>query len=503
MDGSSSSEAAAGLTPFFENVPLAWAVLGVAAAAAVGQVVALVIARRRLATQRAAGQAAGRGDWTGLANLPVPAPWLELVAVVLAIAPLAMAAISMTTARAMIRHALVLDADASVKAGLLSRGLTGEMWTVAVAVWPVWVVGALACFTIGMAMSGRLRATGLRHAAEQNAIAPQAALAWLRHPGPTPSVLVGALAALAALGLGPVFRGAIAAVSIQIKAFTAVRDAHPGDKLPIISAALTESSEAARAGLADARLGVLLATVMVAVLAIAASPARARARLLDGAAPPPPPARRRQTVGLATALLAAAATLFLVAQPLRRENETPWPPHHGDAWQLRLPLVTPVLDGPDAIERAPLVTLGEGLRLDGVDVDASDLAERLRTLRRNHQLLETGTPFGGMLLLACTGDTPVAAVQNALAIGLDAGYPRPAFVFTKPMVIDRPLLGRFPRNLSTTAQTEVVQSVDAAPGGATVVVPEQHRRCADLAARVVKLRTEGKNVALVVGRPRF
>ena len=65
------------------------------------------------------------------------------------------------------------------------------------------------------------------------------------------------------------------------------------------------------------------------------------------------PAARRSVLISAIAL-AGAAILFLAARPMRAENRLPWPPNHDSdlAWVEH---TAPDLDGPDEIERAPVV----------------------------------------------------------------------------------------------------------------------------------------------------
>jgi hypothetical protein len=70
------------------------------------------------------------------------------------------------------------------------------------------------------------------------------------------------------------------------------------------------------------------------------------------------------------------------------------------------------------------------------------------------------------------------------------------FVFTNHETVRRPALGTFTRTRSTAATTLFEE--DGAAEGATVLRPADFGICADLAARIVKLRRDGAAVGLDV-----
>jgi hypothetical protein len=73
-------------------------------------------------------------------------------------------------------------------------------------------------------------------------------------------------------------------------------------------------------------------------------------------------------------------------------------------------------------------------------------------------------------------------------------------LFVRHQMVDRPLLGARTRTLATGAAFDLITAADQAPQGSTILDRRQVTTCRDLGARLIDLRRQGKNVALVVER---
>jgi hypothetical protein len=347
---------------------------------------------------------------------------------------------------------------------------------------------------VGLAIAARRRARGLRRAAALAPTAADEAAAWLQHPGSNAWAIVVSIAAFPLLGLGPIARAEFQAVLHKIRMFAAETTAAGPieDKGALMSRALDEASALLDQSLLFARGGVAVAALVAAMLAWRFSPARARARLLGRE---PALEARRSVFGsiAACAAIAVAAAAFVAARPLRRENQLPWPPYDGGD-RLMLTVSTPDLDGPDTLERAPVIHLTpQNVALDGREVDAETLEAILGTLRHNYGLLQPDVPFSGRVIVICQIDTPIERVSVALRSARRSGSSQPMFVFLRRQVTDRPLFGHRWRNVARAARATAVEDRRDAESGATIISTAKFATCAALSQEIVAARRAGRD----------
>ncbi len=189
---------------------------------------------------------------------------------------------------------------------------------------------------------------------------------------------------LIALGLTSVVVGALMWTTHLIREFAAVADVAPEEKGTRLIRALDIAGPALRRFAQVSRWTILGLTLLALALVLA------RLRQ-SGPGAEPPPAAPRRTAGWVTSALALllTATLLIAMAPLRRENQLPWPPSRlvGEVLMTVVP-PTPDLEGPDPLERAPVVQiLTDQLAIDGWSRPLDELGGILQTLRMNFQLL--------------------------------------------------------------------------------------------------------------------
>jgi hypothetical protein len=487
------------MSSMIQNLPRFWLLAGTTLLAVLLQVYLLVVSRRRLAVQDKARQRATQGDWSSLAGVPIPSWGLAVAG---ALAPLCVAAVAVTalqTSRGKIWQAVTAPGEPADKAQLLSEGMAGDLNGLMVGLTAFSVVLALAAVAVGLAATARLRARGLARASALSATEPEIAAAWARHPGPAPGLLIGSLSAFVIAGVGPMIGAASLSGSHRIKTMADLVGTEPSHKGAVLAQLLTDVTQRLEAGLWQARLGALVAAAIAAGLAIALSPARARARELGKPAELP----GRGALALAAGMALLAAALFMVAQPLQRENQTPWPPFSSGTDRLQLKLDTPALTGTDELERAPvLIALaGGGLSLNGRGIQRQDLEDTLWVLRNNFRVLHRDQLFDRRLVFLCEKTTPAEHLVPALASVAHAGYTRPLLTFLRQEETVRPLFGTRVHTVATATLFSVVNSSDEAEDGTAGVDAREFADCAALAARIVQLRGEGRDVTVIVGRP--
>ena len=157
-------------------------------------------------------------------------------------------------------------------------------------------------------------------------------------------------------------------------------------------------------------------SLTIVVLAIGALVLLVRAHRRNGApgaSGEGAPARRRSVLISAIAL-AGAAILFLAARPMRAENRLPWPPNHDSdlAWMEH---TAPDLDGPDEIERAPVVHVFPPasnrppmceIWLDNHVVAPASLVDKLWVLRDEFRRRHPDTKFDGAVVAVISREAP-------------------------------------------------------------------------------------------------
>ena len=248
---------------------------------------------------------------------------------------------------------------------MLSLGLRGEL-TSAVAgslglVLPL-LLGAVAA---ALAESARRRSRGLLRAAVLASRDWPAAQAWATFPGPSAAVLVAVFLAFVFLALGPILWSAFSGIWQLLRVLQAGAD--PSETMTRLEAARLAATRTFEHGHLASSVGAVCAGLGSAFLLWRTSPARARAKLLGR----PAVARPSRQGAAAALLLVGAGALLALAQPMKRENETPWPPGHAlalDWWQR---LQTPEIEGPDELVAGPVVKITSGgLSIDGLEEDS-------------------------------------------------------------------------------------------------------------------------------------
>jgi hypothetical protein len=181
--------------------------------------------------------------------------------------------------------------------------------------------------------------------------------------------------------------------------------------------------------------------------------------------------------------LIVAVSLYLVSRPLQAENRTAWPPVAAAASEPLLTRVAlPDLTGPDPLPRAPLLEAGPATAwLDGRELpDDAFPARPAGAAAAGHEIV-----------VACDRYTPARRVGTLLAAARAAGFRRAAFALVRRETVHRPTLGTFAREQVTAAEARLDE--DAA---AVALRSEDFGICAELAARIVELRRQGRTVAL-------
>jgi hypothetical protein len=352
-----------------------------------------------------------------------------------------------------------------------------------------------AALVVALAVCARLRARGLRQAAAP-ALDPRSAAAWLRFPGPKPVPVFASVAAFLVLGFGPIAQAGYASIIAKIRAFAAVPVAPVEQKGPLFYAALDEASRLLDRSLLFSRVGIAAAVVIAAFLTWKFSATRARARMLGTAEVGP--AKGATGVVIACGATAIAVAAFVAARPLRQENGLPWPPYAGGERLLAL-ITTADLDGPDELERAPVIYLTpDAMDLDGAAADAETLSARLDTLAGMYRRLRPDETYNGQSLIICQADTSSARLAVALRAAVEGGAPHTTIGFLRKQVTDRPLFGRRWRNVPTAARTTTIETKADAEDGATIVAVDRFPTCAALSKEIVAARRAGHAVALLL-----
>jgi hypothetical protein len=268
-------------------------------------------------------------------------------------------------------------------------------------------------------------------------------------------------------------------------------------KGPMFDRALDDVRALQDSGVVHARFGIGIAALSAVVFAWQFSAARARARIM-GPEPRPIPHAGLAAAGVAVVGLAAAAAVFMAGEPMRRENQLAWPPYDGGERLMAL-IATPDLDGPDELERAPVIHVTpEAMGLDGIATDAATMEEKLMTLRQMYGLLHPGDTLNGRVIILCQRDTPIGLVGVVMRAALHAQFPNPSFVFLRRQVVDRPLLGHLWRNLAHAAHARAIESRTDVAADATTVELANFSTCADLSKAIVEGRAARHDVAVLL-----
>jgi hypothetical protein len=479
--------------------PHAGWLIAVGAAAVVAEIAALLVAKRQGEEARRVQRAAVRGNWEPASRMVRPSLALPAVSILAPFCPVVLALVIVQGVRATILQAAV--ADAPDKAVVFASALVEELGALSCGLLCGAVAGMVGCLTVALTLSGRVRTAGLLRAIALRERHPVAGHAWARYPGPLPSVVVACVGAFVTLGGGPAALGLFAALQAKIRALQAAQQIATEARAAFLDQALAAASVALDRDFLSCCFGVSLAGMVTATIGWIFSSERRR-RTQIGRSEARPISRAPEAFVLPVVMFAVATWLFFLAAPIKSENAAPWPPAGSAGLNLNLGLTTPALEGPDQVERAPVLELtSAGLSLDRVPLDGpGQIASRLAALRGTTSLLQPTGRFDGTLVVACTAETPATRIFEALRAAGAAGYRHPVFVFQRREAAVRPLLGTFRRIHTTAAQTSVIDgSAEADPAVTTVIRPHGNESCADLCARVVTARGGGRRVAFLAG----
>ena len=213
-------------------------------------------------------------------------------------------------------------------------------------------------------------------------------------------------------GLSPFIWGTFKYATQTIKVLAGVAGVDVAMKAVMITKGLEETLELLDWWAMFGTVGFGLALVVAIVLTVR-----------DGVGPASPRVSWRSSA----LCLAAAAGLFLAAEPLRAENTTPWPasPSLGAALTNNV-VATPDVDGPDEFSPAELVTVTNDLTLEGgVTRNSEELRNALVVMRNNYRLLHPDE-WGGdeNLVIICPPETRTERLIE-IAVGQAHGVPAP------------------------------------------------------------------------------
>jgi len=473
---------------FIASVPGFWALLALSAVVMGAELAILGQSRAQLARQETARLLAPSGDWQACAALRPPSRLFELLAAMLPGIVLFSFVRVIQDARHLLATAKTPAVAVDDKAAMAAQAFSAELNTIPMASWAIGIVVVLGSLAASTAISARQRGRGLREAGRLGPGAPEAAKAWLEFPGPEMMPILGGIGSFLILGFLPLVRAGFYGVTDKIHAFAAVARLPVEEKGLSLDHALDEMARALDRSMVFARLGLVAATVIAAVLAWRFSAARARHRLLT-----PPGPRGTGGVVIALVVIASALVAFVAAEPLRAENELPWPAYEGGERLMAL-IATPDLEGPDEMERLPVVYLTpDAMGLDGREMAPADIAMQLDTTRQRFPSLK------GQALIVCQADTGTDRLTEALRAAVSAGIPHATFVFLRRQVVDRPLLGHHWRNRARAARTTVVENrADVSSSTTTLLEVTRFSTCASLSRDIVAARNAKRDVALLL-----
>ena len=429
-------------------IPLFWVLLIAAVVIGVGELALIVIAARRQP------DAAGAGD--AAASEHRPSAWFAIAAVA---GPVLLA--GLVAASIHIGHLTLLRGIASTKPGenvrIVIAGLEAFPNT-----------KSFAPFLLGPVVVLATIAASLSAAATLN-IRPR--------PLVTASVLfVGA-------GLSPFLWGAFKYSALTIKTLAGVAGIDAAMKDMMINRGLEETLEVLDGWAMVGTTGFGIALVVTIVMVVRAGV---------------PPNAHRISWWSPALCLAAAAALFLAAEPLRAENTKPWPPGPSLGAGLTNNVVaTPDVEGPDEVPQAELVTVTNDLMLgDGTTRNSEELRNMLVIMRNNYRLLHPSDEVDESLVIVCAPDTRTERLIEILQWAKLTEYRRPAFAFGKRTTLERPLMGTLPRWRWTAAKALIPGVGPEKPMPIVTLTVDDYPNCDAVARAVAAVRRSGKIAGL-------
>jgi hypothetical protein len=164
------------------------------------------------------------------------------------------------------------------------------------------------------------------------------------------------------------------------------------------------------------------------------------------------------------------------------------------ALRIRTSARTPVGDGPDQLERAPVFALApDRATLDGDAVDPEKLQQTLEKLKGYYHLLHPESSYNGLFIVACAPETRTDMVAAYLRRALAAGSPNVLFAFLHQVPGTEWSTG-------TAVKTSTTLSKEAkAAAPTTDLILGAYRDCSSLADALLKARKQKRSPRLVLG----
>ena len=425
--------------------PLFWIVIGVAVAIAAGDVVLLVIARRRHSL-------VGEGALADRQRRQ--AAWFAVAA---AAGPVVLAGVVVTSGH--IGHMRFL-------AGLAGDDPRRTVEQIVAGLEALQNVKPLGLFVLMPILVLSTVAAALHGAAATRS--------------PARPVLVTALM-FALLGLLPFLYCGLAYSAQLIKILAGVAGVDPELKRLMVVKGIEESRAVLDGGAKGGTIGFVAALGVGVVIAVGSGK---RDASRDG------------SWWLPALCLLAALGLWAAAEPMRAEIALPWPDSPCAALTINR-VATPAVDGPDAIPAAEVVTVGKDLLLcDGSPCDPERLHDTLVVMRNNYQLLHPGELPDENLVVVCQPDTPTPALVEVLHIAKATEYRRPAFAFGKATTSERPTMGKQRRWQWTAAKALIPGVGPETPTPMVTVTVGDYANCDGVARAVAAVRRAGKIAGL-------
>ena len=426
--------------------------------------------------------------WSSVADAKIPPWWPAFLAGASVLVIVGVGGWSITAARTAFHEALT-GSDPSEKAERISRSFSGMFNAVPWSINQFVLCGLLSMVSVTMWMVTRQRVKRLLATAGSDGSHDSAAvLASCRGPGSDNLTVLPVLLFMA--GLFPVISGAWAHSLELVHGLATLAPLPVEQKMPHLVDSLVRSHAifAGRAWLAWP--GTMLATLAAAVLLVVW---RRRSTSVPSG---------WTTVFVCQSCVLGAIALFVAAAPYQAKNGMQWPaPSTGSDKLLIDDPQAPKLQGPDLVERAPILWFAERqVSLDGYRTDPDGIEDTLRVSARNFRWLNPGAEWRGRLLVLAAAQTPTQTLTAYLRAAQRAGFSHPIFIFTKRETLNRPILGTVSRVHVTGAGATLVTDGDGndEDESAVRVHGSAFPTYDGLAHRLVELRLADSEVALEI-----
>ena len=251
---------------------------------------------------------------------------------------------------------------------------------------------------------------------------------------------------------------------------------------------------------------------LVSGLALVAVSAMLVARIIRSKTDCPPVRTSPMRSILASmAMLAVAAMLWWLAEPLAAENRVPFPGHDRrytaravpmipaglsqttlyDLSETRVALPFPLvsLEQDGLVVWSPIITISDNsVMINGFVVNQEELSEELVRARGNDRLLHGAESVRAPLVMA-KPDLPARRLADVLGVVYQCSPPEVRLVTGLPETIQRPALGAISRIIYQTSTVGLVRPEDIDPRNQNrlITLGEHRRRYRDVLDRVLEL----------------